>query len=58
MEEIFASDDEAKTLDLSDLVYAFYTAVAINFSAKELMQHEQLRELGVALTQRRGTMLR
>ena len=50
--EIVASDDEAKNLGLSEFEYAFYTAVANNDSAKELMQHDQLRELAVVLTQR------
>jgi type I restriction enzyme R subunit len=50
--EIVASDDEAKKLSLSDFEYGFYTAVANNDSAKELMQHDQLRELAVVLTQR------
>jgi type I restriction enzyme, R subunit len=50
--EIVASDDEAKGLGLSEFEYAFYSAVASNNSAKELMQHEQLRELAVVLTQR------
>ena len=50
--EIVVSDSEAKALGLSDYEYAFYTAVANNGSAKELMQHEQLRELAVVLTQR------
>lgn len=50
--EIVASDDEAKQLGLSDFEYAFYSAVANNDSAKELMQHDQLRELAVVLTQR------
>jgi type I restriction enzyme, R subunit len=50
--EIVASDDEAKDLGLSDFEYAFYSAVANNDSAKELMQHDQLRELAVVLTQR------
>ena len=30
----------------------FYTAVASNDSAKELMQHDQLRELAIVLTQK------
>ncbi|MCX8519146.1 MAG: type I restriction endonuclease subunit R, partial [Methylophilaceae bacterium] len=42
--EIVASDDEAKSLGLSEFEYAFYTAVANNDSAKQLMQHDQLRE--------------
>ncbi|MBL6985769.1 MAG: type I restriction endonuclease subunit R [Methylobacter sp.] len=50
--DIVASDDEAKTLGLTDFEYAFYSAVANNDSAKELMQHDQLRELAVVLTQR------
>lgn len=50
--EIVASDDEAKKLGLSDFEYAFYTAVASNDSAKQLMQHDQLRELAVVLTQK------
>ncbi|MHB8849115.1 MAG: type I restriction endonuclease subunit R, partial [Burkholderiales bacterium] len=50
--EIVASDDEAKRMGLSDFEYAFYTAVANNDSAKELMQQEKLRELAVVLTQR------
>ena len=50
--EIVASDNEAKNLGLSEFEYAFYTAVANNDSAKELMQHDQLRELAVVLTQR------
>lgn len=50
--EIVASDDEAKTLGLSEFEYAFYTAVANNNSAKELMQADKLRELAVVLTQR------
>lgn len=35
-----------------NLEYAFYTAVANNDSAKELMQEDTLRELAVVLTQR------
>ncbi len=50
--EIVASDTQAKTLGLTDFEYAFYTAVANNDSAKELMQHDKLRELAVVLTQR------
>jgi len=50
--EIVASDDDAKKMGLTDFEYAFYTAVANNESAKELMQHDQLRELAVVLTQR------
>ncbi len=50
--EIVASDDVAKHMGLTDFEYAFYTAVASNNSARELMQHDQLRELAVVLTQR------
>jgi len=50
--EIVASDNEAKKLGLTDFEYAFYTAIASNDSAKQLMQHDQLRELAVVLTQK------
>ena len=50
--EIVASDQEAKNLGLSDFEYAFYTAVASNDSARELMKKDQLRELAVVLTQK------
>ena len=50
--EIVASDDEARHLGLTDFEYAFYTAVAFNDSARQLMQQDQLRELAVVLTQR------
>ena len=50
--EIVASDAEAKDMGLSEFEYAFYTAVANNDSARDLMQHDTLRELAVVLTQR------
>jgi type I restriction enzyme R subunit len=50
--EIVASDAEAKHMGLSDFEYAFYTAVANNESAKQLMQQDKLRELAVVLTQK------
>lgn len=50
--EIISMDDEAKELGLTEFEYAFYTAVADNKSAKELMQHDKLRELAVVLTER------
>lgn len=50
--EIVASDSEAKQLGLSDFEYAFYTAVASNDSARELMKQETLRELAVVLFQK------
>lgn len=48
---IVEMDNEAKAMNLSDFEYAFYTAVADNNSAKELMQKDKLRELAVALTE-------
>ena len=50
--EIVASGKEAERLHLSNYEYAFYTAVASNNSARELMQNDQLRELAIVLTQR------
>lgn len=50
--EIVNMDSEAKTLNLTDFEYAFYTAVSENDSAKELMQKDKLRELAVILTER------
>ena len=49
--DIVASDNEAKTLGLTEYEYAFYTAVADNKSARELMQQDKLRELAVVLTE-------
>ncbi|MBK6617169.1 MAG: type I restriction endonuclease subunit R [Nitrosomonas sp.] len=50
--EIVASDQEAEKLHLSTFEYAFYTAVASNDSARQLMQNDKLRELAIVLTQR------
>ncbi|MDR9373816.1 MAG: DUF3387 domain-containing protein, partial [Schleiferiaceae bacterium] len=50
--EIVNMDSEAKHLGLSDFEYAFYTAVANNESARQLMQQDKLRELAVILTDR------
>ncbi|MEE4197528.1 MAG: type I restriction endonuclease subunit R [Bacteroidales bacterium] len=50
--EIVNMDSEAKEMDLSEFEYAFYTAVANNQSAMELMQKDKLRELAVVLTER------
>ena len=50
--EIISMDDEANELGLTEFEYAFYTAVADNKSAKELMRHDKLRELAVVLTKR------
>ena len=47
---IRSADEEPKTMNLSNEEYAFYTAVANNGSARELMGKKQLRELAVALT--------
>jgi len=44
-------DNEAKTLGLTEYEYAFYTAVADNESARELMQQEKLREIAIVLTE-------
>jgi len=49
--EIVATDNEAKNLGLTDFEYAFYTAVANNDSAKQIMEHDKLRELAVVLTE-------
>ncbi|RKX90955.1 MAG: DEAD/DEAH box helicase, partial [Spirochaetes bacterium] len=50
--EIVNMDSEAEELGLTDFEYAFYTAVADNESARELMQKDKLRELAVILTER------
>jgi type I restriction enzyme R subunit len=50
--DIKSMDKEPHELGLSDFEYAFYTAVANNESAKELMSKEVLRELAVVLTQK------
>ncbi|MBN1304908.1 MAG: type I restriction endonuclease subunit R [Anaerolineales bacterium] len=50
--EIQEMDKEPKEMGLSDFEYAFYTAVANNESARELMQVDKLRELAVVLTER------
>ena len=50
--EIKHMDREAKALGLTEFEYAFYTAVADNQSARELMQKDKLRELAVILTER------
>jgi type I restriction enzyme R subunit len=49
--EIVNMDSEAKNMGLTDFEYAFYTAVADNDSAKDLMQKDKLRELAVVLTE-------
>jgi len=50
--EIVNMDSESKEMGLTDFEYAFYTAVADNESAKDLMQKDKLRELAVILTER------
>ena len=50
--EIVKMDSEAIQLGLSEFEYAFYTAVADNKSARELMAKDKLRELAVILTER------
>lgn len=49
--DIVEMDNEAKALGLTDFEYAFYTAVADNDSARELMQRDKLREIAVVLTE-------
>lgn len=50
--EIVTMDSEAAALGLTDFEYAFYTAVAHNDSARELMSKDTLRELAVVLTEK------
>jgi type I restriction enzyme R subunit len=47
--EIQHMDEEPKAMGLSDYEYAFYTAIANNDSAKEVMAQDKLRELAVVL---------
>ncbi|MCP4690511.1 MAG: type I restriction endonuclease subunit R, partial [Desulfobacterales bacterium] len=47
--EIRHMDKEPREMGLSDFEYAFYTAIANNDSARELMEKDQLRELAVVL---------
>jgi len=47
--EIKDMDKEPKEMGLSEFEYAFYTAVANNESARELMGKDKLRELAVVL---------
>jgi type I restriction enzyme, R subunit len=47
--EIHKADQEPHEMGLSDYEYAFYTAIADNDSAKELMEKDKLRELAVVL---------
>ena len=49
--DIVKMDTEPKEMGLTDFEYAFYTAVADNDSARELMQKDKLRELAIVLTE-------
>jgi len=47
--EIQEMDKKPQEMGLSDFEYAFYTAIADNESARELMEKDKLRELAVVL---------
>ena len=47
--EIREMDKEPKAIGLSDFEYAFYTAIADNDSAREVMGKDKLRELAVVI---------
>jgi type I restriction enzyme R subunit len=47
--QIQAVDKEPEEMGISSYEYAFYTAIANNKSARELMQKDKLRELAVVL---------
>ncbi|MFH2114644.1 MAG: type I restriction endonuclease subunit R, partial [Spirochaetota bacterium] len=50
--EIKQMDKEPAQLGLTDYEYAFYTAIANNDSARQLMEQDKLRELAVVLYQK------
>ena len=50
--EIQEMDKEPQAMGLSDFEYAFYTAIANNDSAQEVMGKDKLRELAVVLFER------
>ena len=50
-QQIVASDNAAQDMGLEPYEYAFYSAVASNQSALELMGKDKLRELAVVLTE-------
>ena len=50
--DIVKIDKEAEEMHFTKFEYAFYSAVANNESARELMQQDTLRELAVVLTDR------
>ena len=47
--DIRNKDKEPKEMGLTVYEYAFYTAIADNNSARELMQKDKLRELAIVL---------
>jgi len=49
--EIEEMDQSSKELKLTEYEYAFYSAVADNESARELMKKDKLRELAINLTE-------
>lgn len=49
---IRSQDQEYTSLGLTEYEYAFYTALADNDSAREVMQKDKLRELAVELSER------
>ncbi len=50
--EIQRMDKEPREMGLSDFEYAFYTAIANNESAREVMKKDTLRELAVVLLEK------
>lgn len=50
--EITEMDKEPREMGLTDYEYAFYTAIADNASAREVMGKEKLRELAVVIFQK------
>ena len=50
--EIQRMDKEPQEMGLSDFEYAFYTAIADNESAREVMKKDKLRELAVILLEK------
>jgi len=49
---VIEMDKEPEEMGLSTFEYAFYTAVANNESAREVMQKDKLRELAIVLYER------
>ena len=50
--DIRQMDKKPREMGLSDFEYAFYTAIASNDSARQVMAKEKLRELAVVLFER------